>query len=107
MPIEGIPVPALGLLFPRAAAPVLRGKPRTGPGEPRLAAAPVFLRSQRGLLDLAIGIAAAPDADALVAGVIAALEEVPTFAEALKAGAGGRHVAISTTREHARVLASA
>ena len=106
-PIAGIPVPALGLVFPRAAAPVLRGKPRTSPGDPRPAAAPIFLRSQRGLLDLAIGIAAAPDAEALVAGVIAALDELPTFAEALRSASGGRHVAISTSRDQARVLASA
>jgi gamma-glutamyltranspeptidase/glutathione hydrolase len=106
-PIDGVRVPALGLLFPRAAAPVLRGTPRAAPGDARPAAAPIALRSQRGLVDLAIGIAAAPDADALLATMVAALDEVPTFAEALKSASGGRNVAISATRDQSRVLASA
>lgn len=31
-PLEGVPVPALGLVAPRWAAPVLRGQPRIAPG---------------------------------------------------------------------------
>jgi hypothetical protein len=58
-------------------------------------------------VDLAIGIAAAPDADALLARVVTALDEVPTFAEALKVVSGGRNVAISASRDQSRVLASA
>jgi gamma-glutamyltranspeptidase/glutathione hydrolase len=106
-PIEGIPVPELGLLAPRFAAPVLRGKPRVAPGDPRPAAAPIALRSQRGLAELALGVAAAADSEALLDAVIAALGEVPTFIEALRSASGGRCVAIATTRETARVLASA
>jgi hypothetical protein len=105
-PVDGIPVPALGLVAPRAALPVLRGKKRASPGTPRPAAAPIALRLQRGLVELAVGVAIASAADALLDAVTQALTEVPTFMEALRAASGGRCVAVSATREEARVLAS-
>jgi hypothetical protein len=105
-PFEGVSVPALGLVAPRAAAPVLRGKPRVSPGDARPAAAPIALRARRGLVDLALGVAAAPAADASLDAMIAVLEAVPTIQEALASAAGGRPVAIFCTRDSARALAS-
>jgi gamma-glutamyltranspeptidase/glutathione hydrolase len=105
--IEGVPVPALGLIAPRAAAPVLRGTPRIAPGDPRPAAAPIVLRSVRGITELALGVAIAADAEALLASVLESVDAVPAFIEALRSASSGRCVAIATTRETARVLASA
>jgi hypothetical protein len=105
-PFEGVGVPALGLLAPRAAMPVLRGKPRVAPGDPRGAAAPIALRARRGLVDLALGVAASGAADASIDAVIGILDSVPTILEALAAATGGRPVCIFSTRDSARALAS-
>jgi hypothetical protein len=105
--LDGVPVPALGLVAPRLAAPVLRGEPRVTPGEPRAASAPIALRTGQGLIDLALGIAVAPGADAALDAVTAALAEVPTIPEALARAAGSRTVAILCGRDSARALSSA
>jgi gamma-glutamyltranspeptidase len=105
-PVDGVAVPALGLVAPRAAAPVLRGKPRVTPGEPRPSAAPIAIRARRGLVDLALGHAAAEDASASLEAVLQILDESPTVGEALKAARGGRPVAIVWTRESARAFGS-
>jgi hypothetical protein len=103
---DGVGIPALGLVAPRAAVPVLRGKPRISPGDPRGAAAPIALRARRGLVDLALGVAASGAADASLDAVIGVLETVPTILEALASASGGRPVCIFCTRDSARALAS-
>jgi hypothetical protein len=106
-PDEGVPVPALGVLAPRSAAPVLRGKPRIAPGAARPAAAPIALRARKGVVEIALGIAIAADAEQVLAAMAALFETAPTFAEALASPHGGRAVAIACTRDSARALASA
>ncbi len=105
--LEGVAVSALGLTAPHLAAPVLRGQPRVAPGEPRVASAPMALRARQGLVDLAIGVAASSNADASLDAMLAALDAVPTLAEALAAAAGSRTIAIVCARNLARTLASA
>jgi hypothetical protein len=105
--IEGVPVPALGVVAPLAAAPVLRGRVRIAPGVPRPAAAPVALRVRKGVVELALGIGADADADDVLDALVRLFETLPTFAEALAAPHGGRAVAIACTRDSARALASA
>jgi gamma-glutamyltranspeptidase/glutathione hydrolase len=107
VPLDGVPVPALGLIAPRTAAPVLRGKARVAPSEPRGAAAPIALRVRSGLVELAFGVGGHPAAEASLAAVIEALETAPTIPEALRQASAGRAVAIVSTRDAARVLASA
>lgn len=106
-PVEGVPVPALGLVAPRAAAPVLRGKARVAPGAPRPTASPIALRARRGVVELALGIAMATDADPLLDAIVGLLDVLPTFAEAIASARSGRAVAIVCTRDSARALASA
>jgi gamma-glutamyltranspeptidase/glutathione hydrolase len=105
--LDGVPVPALGLVAPRLASPVLRGQPRVAPGEARLASAPMALRMRQGLVELAVGVAASATADAILDAVLAALSEVPTIPEALGRAAGSRTVAIIAGRDMARALSSA
>jgi gamma-glutamyltranspeptidase/glutathione hydrolase len=104
-PLEGVAVPALGLVAPAFAAPVMRGEPRVRPGEPRPAAAPIALRAKRGVADLALGIAQAAAAEESLAAIIDALEEAPTVADALSKAPSGRAVAVVRTREIALVVA--
>jgi len=106
-PVSGVPVPALGLVAPRAAAPVLRGKVRVAPGTPRAVAAPVALRARHGVVELAVGIALAADADPSLDALVRLFDALPTFAEALASPHSGRAVAIVCARDSARALASA
>ena len=106
VPDDGLPVPALGLVAPRAAEPVLRGKARIAPGTARPAGAPIVLRARKGVVDLALGLAAAADADVALDALVAVFDTAPTFAEALSAPHAGRAVAVASTRDAARVLAS-
>jgi gamma-glutamyltranspeptidase/glutathione hydrolase len=105
--LDGVAVPALGLLAPRLATPVLRGQPRVSPGEARAASAPIALRARQGLIDLAVGVAASPNADTSLDAILSALETVATIAEALAVAAGQRTVAIVCARDMARTLSSA
>jgi hypothetical protein len=107
VPGEGLPVPALGLVAPCGAEPVLRGKARIAPGAARPAGAPVALRARKGIVELALGVAAAADADAALDAMVRLFETAPTFVEALAAPHSGRAVAVSSARDAARVLASA
>jgi gamma-glutamyltranspeptidase/glutathione hydrolase len=101
---EGLAIAELGLLAPASAEPVMRGRPRVRPGEPRLAAAPMAIRTRRGIADLAVGLAGG--ADAALLPLLEQLDEQPMVAEAL-AGASGRPVAVVRTRQAATVAASA
>jgi gamma-glutamyltranspeptidase/glutathione hydrolase len=101
---DGVAIPELGLVAPASAEPVRRGEPRVRPGQPRPAAAPVAIRSRKGVTDLAVGLAVSPG-DAL-SPVLTKLDEQLLPAEAL-AGAPGRHVAVVRTRTTAAVVSSA
>jgi hypothetical protein len=104
-PVDGLPVPALGLVAPLVAAPVMRGEVRARPGEPCPAIAAIALRARKGLVDLAIGVAGSADAESSLAAILGRLGEAPTIAEAL-AGASGRPVAVVRTRDAALAVAS-
>jgi gamma-glutamyltranspeptidase/glutathione hydrolase len=106
-PVEGLALPALGLAAPLCAEPVLRGRTRVRPAEPRPAAAPVALRARRGVVDLALGVALAADAQQSLDAVTHALETAPTIADAVAVAARGRPVALVRTRDAALVVASA
>jgi hypothetical protein len=101
-----VAVPELGTVAPGSAAPFSRGHARVRPGHPRPAAAPIALRLRDGIVDLGLGIAAVADAEAVLAGVLAAIDSRGVV-EALSAVLGGRPVAIARTTQAARVLASA
>jgi hypothetical protein len=100
-PDAGLEVPALGLVAPLAAEPVLRGRTRIRPGEPRPAAAPIALRMRGVSVELALGVAAAADADASLERLLGAVEREPTLSAALAALTSGRAVAVVRTRESA------
>jgi gamma-glutamyltranspeptidase/glutathione hydrolase len=95
VPDDGVSVQALGLIAPRHAAPVMRGKKRLRPGEPCDSAAPIALRSRRGKLDLALGIAANPDAEQALENLIAELDD--TAAAVIAARRNGCSVAVVQT----------
>jgi hypothetical protein len=105
-PVEGLPVPALGLVAPAFATPVMRGETRVRPGEPCPAAAPIALRLLRGVAHLAIGLAEARDAEASLDVVVHALATGRTMAAAVGMAPSGRPVALVSTREGAQVIAS-
>jgi hypothetical protein len=102
---DGVAVPALGVVAPPTAAPVMRGHKRVSPGEPRPAAAPIALTARRGIVELAVGIAAAADAERSLDAVTGALGQESTLAEAL-AEVRGCAVALARSRDSVRVLAS-
>jgi hypothetical protein len=68
VPQEGLAIEPLGLTAPCCATPVMRGKTRVKPGEPRSAAAPVALlfSSKEGVVELAAGIESNPRAERLL-----------------------------------------
>lgn len=106
-PVGGVPVPALGVVAPRGAQPVMRGMPRIAPGQPRPCAAPIALRVRRTGVELALGVATHADAERSLHAIAALLDEAPTVTEAFLAGQGGRPIALVRTREAVRVIASA
>jgi hypothetical protein len=107
VPVDGLAVPALGLVAPRLAAPVLRGQPRIAPGAPRPAASPIALRARKGVVEVALGIALAADAEHALEALAGRFETLPTFVEALASPHSGRAVTIVCTRDSARALAGA
>jgi hypothetical protein len=106
-PLEGLAVPTLGMILPHSAAPVMRGQSRVIPGEPLVAAAPIALRARRGVVDIAIGVAAVADAERSLQRIADVLDQVTALAEALAGLRGGRAVAVARTPDSARVIASA
>jgi gamma-glutamyltranspeptidase/glutathione hydrolase len=103
---EGVAIPALGLLAPALAAPVMRGQTRVRPGEPRPSAAPIAIRVRAGLADLAVGVGTLADAETALQRLLPRLDETPLVADAVSTSAG-RGVAVARTRESAVVAASA
>ncbi|HEX3344771.1 MAG TPA: hypothetical protein VHS09_09375, partial [Polyangiaceae bacterium] len=102
---DGVPVASLGLLAPAFASPVRRGETRTAPGEPCPAVAPIALRARRGVVDVALGLAEAEDAEASLEALLAKLDDAAALLEAV-GRAPGRPVALVRTGETAAVLAS-
>ena len=72
-PDDGVPVPELGLVAPFGAAPVLRGEARVPPGDPRPAPAPIAMSDLNGVIDVAVGVAQADDAERSLATILHAL----------------------------------
>jgi gamma-glutamyltranspeptidase/glutathione hydrolase len=105
-PLEGLDVPALGLIAPLFAAPVMRGEPRVRPGEARPAPAPIALRAVGGRIDLALGVGQAAEAERALDAVIDALDGGPLVAQALAAAPAGKAIAVVRTRDAVRVIAS-
>jgi hypothetical protein len=104
-PLEGLEVPALGLVAPLFGAPTMRGEPRVRPGEARPAPSPIALRAIAGRIELALGVGQAPGADRALDAVIHALDG-PFVAQALAAAPAGKAIAVVRTREAAAVYAS-
>jgi gamma-glutamyltranspeptidase/glutathione hydrolase len=102
-PLEGVRIPGLDLVAPRAADPVMRGRPRVSPGDPRPAPAPIALRATQGTIDLALGIAESAGGDGALPGMIAALAEGAIASEVLPR-ASGRACLLVRSREGARVI---
>jgi hypothetical protein len=105
VPADGLAIPALGLLAPAFASPVMRGEARVRPGEPRPACAPIALRARRGVVDVAIGVGQAEGADAALEALLATLDDAALLREAL-GGAPGCPVALVRTGDAAAVVAS-
>jgi hypothetical protein len=106
-PDDGLAIPALGIVAPKAAQPVMRGQARVAPGVPLIVSAPMALRARGGSVDLAIGLAALPEAQGLLGIVVAKLARNATITEAFAAVRGGRPVALSRAMGHVHVVASA
>jgi hypothetical protein len=102
---EGVAVPRLGLRAPPSAEPVMRGRTRVRPGEPRPAAAPIAIRARKGVAELAIGLAGGGPQDALD-GVLQRLD-VDAVVSMAVAGVVGRPVAVVRTARAATAAASA
>ncbi len=94
-PDDGLPIPALGLVVPRHAAPVMRGARRVAPGTPRPAAAPVALRVRAGSIEAAVGVARMARAQAAVDSVLAALEQSISMSDLLATIDGGCPVVLA------------
>lgn len=106
-PVDGLAIPALGLMAPRNAVPVMRGRTRVAPGTPLAASAPIALRARQGTVDLALGVASLAEAQTSLAVATAAIRLFPTIAEAIATMTAGRVVAITRTHDETRVVASA
>jgi hypothetical protein len=105
VPGDGVSIPTLGLLAPPFASPVKRGETRVRPGEPCPASAPVALRTRRGIVDVAIGVAEAEDGEAALGVLLAKLDDAAALLAAI-ASAPGRPVAVVRTGDTAAVVAS-
>jgi gamma-glutamyltranspeptidase/glutathione hydrolase len=66
VPREGLSLDAFDVVAPFTAAPVLRGEPRVKPGVPRPAAAPIALAQLSGVVELAVGVGASVDSEAIL-----------------------------------------
>lgn len=106
-PMDGLAVPALGLVAPAFAVPVMRREPRSRPAEPCQAAAPIALRAQHGMADLALGIAQAADAEASLDALVGSLLTAITISAALAETRSGRPAALVRTGDSVKALSSA
>jgi hypothetical protein len=106
-PVDGLAIPALGVMAPRHAVPVMRGRTRVAPGTPLAASAPIALRARGGTVDLALGVTSLAEAQTSLAVATAAIRRFPTIAEAIATMTAGRIVAIDRAHDETRVVASA
>jgi hypothetical protein len=107
-PSEGLDAPELGIALPFLAEPVRRGETRVRPGEPRSASAPISLRSVRGVVDIAFGVAMATDGDAVVTSLAERLDAIVSRVGPVPtAAASGCLVLVTRSNDTARVVASA
>lgn len=60
---DGLSIDELGLLAPRHAFPVMRGQRRVNPGQILLSASPMLLSEHDGLVDIALALCGAAEAD--------------------------------------------
>jgi hypothetical protein len=104
--LEGVAVETLGLVAPLVAAPVMRGRTRAPPGEACPAATPIALRPRRGVIELALGVALAHQADRAMEELLHAVDET-SIAEALRACRAGSAVAIARKTDAVVVVSSA
>jgi gamma-glutamyltranspeptidase/glutathione hydrolase len=93
VPAEGVAVPALGLVAPLSADPVLRGKPRVRPGAPRPAAAPVALRMIEGVVADCVAVTGAADGERALDAMLGVIVEGTSAVKALGAVEGAVGVA--------------
>jgi hypothetical protein len=105
-PLEGVAVETLGLVAPLVAAPVMRGRTRARPGDPRPASAPIALRQRLGVIELALGVALAQQGDRTLAALLQATDAA-TLAEALRTSRAGSAVAIVRRTDAVVVISSA
>jgi hypothetical protein len=103
-PLDGLAIPALGVIAPLLAAPVMRGAARVRPGESRAASAPIALRIRGGVVDLGLGIVDVPDGERSIADAVRSIDDVKVWMQGLQ---HGRLVAVARSRDVARVIASA
>jgi hypothetical protein len=103
-PDASLAVAALGLALPLAAEPVLRGKTRVRPGEPRPAAAPIGLRTVGGIVDLCVAVGQHEDAEGLLDGVLAAIVRGTPLTEALGAVRDGSPAALQRVGDFIRSI---
>ncbi len=76
VPKEGLCIEVFDVVAPLAAAPVLRGEPRVKPGVPCPCAAPIALGQLSGVVDLAVGVGAVADSEAILGAWLAAYDPV-------------------------------
>jgi gamma-glutamyltranspeptidase/glutathione hydrolase len=104
-PLDGVRVPGLDLIAPRNADPVMRGRTRVSPGEPRPAPAPIALRAAQGMIDLALAVAETADGEEALVAMTAALSEGAVAAEVLPRASGHAFVLVRARDGGARVIA--
>ncbi len=90
---------------PPSAEPVLRGKTRVRPGEPRPAAAPIALRFVGGVVELCLGVGQCAVGEQVLDAALVALAGGASLAAALAASRDGRSAAIARAGDRVRLVA--
>lgn len=101
---EGLGIDALGLVAPFTAEPVRRGQTRVTPGEAREAPAPIALSESEGLVDIAVAITGAEDAEARLHDVLQELGQ-GALLDAIAAEGAATVSGVARSREGARAFA--
>jgi gamma-glutamyltranspeptidase/glutathione hydrolase len=89
-----IPIPALGLVAPATAAPVMRGETRMRPGLPLAAASPIAIGVRPGTVEAVLGIARAARAEQALNGALRAVSRGAELLDAISSKPGGRLVVV-------------
>jgi gamma-glutamyltranspeptidase/glutathione hydrolase len=104
VPDEGSAVEELGVTAPWLAEPVLRGRARVRPGEPRPAAAPMVLVLRDAALELALGVGTQPGAESALGALARRVTEGATLDQA-RSGTGA--LGVVRTRASLAVIGGA